>query len=306
MSDPRHNDQRAAMNLLTEQESSILAVFWKNSHVPIASIETSDSDENKPMCRTESSDTSWSTGGVSTDSGCFCSAGSTGEICTHAPLEEVFPSIPLASEDFQFPEFIPLSGELSQSFQNYQDFDPFQFGDMPALKPVHEPHFSLPESPDPSDCAYSREISEDSVETCWSSDQASSSSAVTEKKKHQLVVQLMARLQEWLVVTLRRHGARNGQSASSSSSTPVVTAASRSGESSNTQNWRKRRRSGSDDGFGEDDKTPDRTQKKRGKPSDAIETRYVCPFFKHNREKYKTSQWKSCCWPGWTSVHRVK
>ncbi|KAL5619437.1 hypothetical protein FOVSG1_001659 [Fusarium oxysporum f. sp. vasinfectum] len=252
--------------------------------------------------------TSWSTGGVSTDSGCFCSAFNTNESCTHVPSEEVYGSW----FDFSDPaNLLPLRpdqwiAELYGSQQNPQAVYSSQVCGSPTLESVPETRVSLPASSGPSDCGYSRETSADSAETCWSSDQASSLSAVTERRKHQLVVQIIARLQEWLEVMLRRHGAQNGQTASSSGSTPVVGAPSRAGEPSNSQNRRKRQRSGSDDGFGEDDKTPDRTQKKRGKTSDSTETRYVCPFFKHNREKYKTSQWKSCCWPGWTSVHRVK
>ncbi|KAF4444460.1 hypothetical protein FACUT_671 [Fusarium acutatum] len=276
-------------------------------YTKIPSIEVSNLDKDKPMCRTESSETSWSTGGISMDSGCFCSAGNMGESCTHAPLEDVGSwSDNFVPENVLLPETTQWIAELYGSQQNTQAVYSSQVCGSPTLELVPETRVSLPASSGPSDCGYSRETSADSAETCWSSDQASSSSAVTERKKHQLVVQIIGRLQEWLEMMLRRHGAHNGQAVSSSGSTPVVGAASRAGESPNSQTRRKRQRSGSDDGFGEDDKAPDRTQKKRGKTSDSAEARYVCPFFKHNREKYKTSQWKSCCWPGWTSVHRVK
>ncbi|KAF4501695.1 hypothetical protein FAGAP_2101 [Fusarium agapanthi] len=338
MSDPSHNDQ-------WEQERSFIAKFWENppsegstgqvpklksisnhgegvSHLvppsymgywgkkPMPSININiasiGSDVVTPL--TESSETSWSTGGISMDSGCFCSAGNMGESCTHAPLTDSY----VSWFDHFEPENVLLPGTpqgiagLSGSQRNIQAVYSSQVGGSPTLQSILETRASLPASSGPSDCGYSRETSADSVETCWSSDQASSSSAVTERRKYQLVVQIIGRLQEWLEVMLRRHGAYNGQTASSSGSTPVVGAASHAGEASSSQPRRKRQRSGSDDGFGEDDKTPDRTQKKRGKTSDSTETRYVCPFFKHNREKYKTSQWKSCCWPGWTSVHRVK
>ncbi|KAG5749575.1 hypothetical protein H9Q70_007781 [Fusarium xylarioides] len=276
-------------------------------YAKIPSIEVSNLDKDKPMCRTESSETSWSTGGISMDSGCFCSAGNMSESCTHAPLEDVGSwSDDFAPENALLPETTKWIAELYGSEQNTQAVYSSQVCGSPTLESVPETRASLPASSGPSDCGYSRETSADSAETCWSSDQASSSSAVTERRKHQLVVQIFGRLQEWLEVMLRRHGGHRGQPVSSSGSTPVVGAASRAGESSNSQARRKRQRSGSDDGFGEDGKTSDRTQKKRGKPSDSTETRYVCPFFKHNREKYKTSQWKSCCWPGWTSVYRVK
>ncbi|KAF5715569.1 hypothetical protein FMUND_6798 [Fusarium mundagurra] len=278
------------------------------AYTKIPSIEASNLDEDKPMCRTESSGTSWSTGGISIDSGCFCSAGSKIESCTHAPSEDTFRGfpIPLKPEDFDFPEPIPWDG-LPDIFQNHANLDLSQlFSYVTALEPDPESQPALPASTDPSDCGYSRETSEDSVETHWSSDQASSSSAVAERRKHQLMVQLMARLQEWLEVALKRHGVQNGQSTSNGNPTPVITASGGSGESSNNQNKRKHQRSDSDDEFGEDDETPDRTQKRGRKSSVDIETRYVCPFFKHNREKYKTSHWKSCCWPGWTSIHRVK
>ncbi|KAI1012544.1 hypothetical protein LB504_008236 [Fusarium proliferatum] len=363
MSDSRHNDQRAALKPLTEQQNRIIAMLLEKAtfevgrrqgskltgiskqgdnvchlmppntsslaslltpsfgmaippmenkistttYPKIPSIEASNLDDDKPMCRTESSGTSWSTGGISIDSGCFCSAGSTTESCTHAPLEDAsrgFP-IPLKSQDFDFTESIPWNAELTEAFEDYQNLDLPQFSYILAQGPDPKSQSALPVSTDPSDCGYSRETSEDSVETYCSSDQASSSSAVAERRKHQLVAQLMARLQEWLEVALKRHGVQNGQSTSSGSHTPVITAPGRSGESSNSQNKRKHQGSDSDDEFGEDDETPDRAQKKR-KGSIDIETRYVCPFFKHNRERYKTSHWKSCCWPGWTSVHRVK
>ncbi|KAF5718464.1 hypothetical protein FGLOB1_1654 [Fusarium globosum] len=245
----------------------------------IPSIEASNLDE-------ESSGTSWSTGGISIDSGCFCSAGSTTESCTHAPLEDAFKgfSIPLKSEDFGFAESIPWNEGLNEAFEDYQNLDLSQSPYILAQGPDPESQSALPLSTDPSDCGYSRETSEDSVETYCSSDQASSPSAVAERRKHQLVAQLMARLQEWFEVALKRHGVQNGQSTSSGSPTPVITAPGRSGESSNSQNKRKHQGSGSDDEFGEDDETPDRAQKKR-KGSVDIETRYVCPFFKHNRER---------------------
>ncbi|KAF5538217.1 hypothetical protein FMEXI_9513 [Fusarium mexicanum] len=338
MSDPSHNDQ-------WEQERSFIAKFWENppsegstgqipklksiskhgegvSHLvppsymgywgkkPMPSINTSiasiGSDVVTPL--TESSGTSWSTGGISMDSGCFCSTGNMSESCTHAPLADSY----VSWFDHFEPENVLLPGspqgiaDLPGSQRNIQAFYSSQVGDSPTLQPIPETRASLPASSGLSDYSYSRETSADSAETCWSSDQASSSSAVTERKKHQLMVQIIGKLQEWLEVMLRRHGAYNGQTASSSGSTPVVGAASHAGESSNSQPRRKRQRSDSDDGLGEDDKTPDRAQKKREKTSNSSETRYVCPFFKHNREKYKTSQWKSCCWPGWTSVHRVK
>ncbi|KAF5628439.1 hypothetical protein F52700_8173 [Fusarium sp. NRRL 52700] len=272
----------------------------------IPSIEVSNLDKDKPMCRTESSGTSWSTGGISMDSGCFCSLANSVESCPHAPLEDA-ESLPVNFDlaNMLLPETTQWIAELYESQRNTQAVYSSQVCGSPTLESVPEAIVSLPASSGPSDSGYSRETSADSAETCWSSDQASSSSAVTERKKHQLVVQIIRRLQEWLEVMLRRHGGHHGQAVSSSGSTPVVGAPSRAGESSNSENRRKRQRSGSDDDFGEDDKTPDRTQKKRGKTSDSAETRYVCPFFKHNRDKYKTSQWKSCCWPGWTSVHRV-
>ncbi|KAK4185811.1 hypothetical protein QBC35DRAFT_296604 [Podospora australis] len=45
------------------------------------------------------------------------------------------------------------------------------------------------------------------------------------------------------------------------------------------------------------------TRKKRVK-RDETEVLYACPFYKHNPTKYKHV--KTCCGPGWPSVHRVK
>ncbi|KAF5596305.1 hypothetical protein FPANT_4393 [Fusarium pseudoanthophilum] len=236
----------------------------------IPSIEASNLDEEKPMCRTESSETSWSTGGISVDSGCFCSAGSKIESCTHAPSEDTIRGLPIPLKPP-----IPQDGAFSEIFETCANLDLSRFFSyVTALEPGSESQPALPASTDPSDCGYSRETSEDSVETYWSSDQASSSSAVAERRKHQLVFQLMARLQEWLEVALKRHGVQNGQSASSGDPTSVVTASGRSGESSNNQSKRKHQGNDSDDEFRENDETPDRTQKRRRKGSVDVETRY--------------------------------
>ncbi|KAF4448881.1 hypothetical protein F53441_7769 [Fusarium austroafricanum] len=42
--------------------------------------------------------------------------------------------------------------------------------------------------------------------------------------------------------------------------------------------------------------------KKRPKTSSSL--RFACPFYKHDPERYETS--RSCCGPGWETVHRVK
>lgn len=39
-------------------------------------------------------------------------------------------------------------------------------------------------------------------------------------------------------------------------------------------------------------------------PSTPKGLRFACPFYKHNPERYETS--RSCCGPGWETVHRVK
>lgn len=53
------------------------------------------------------------------------------------------------------------------------------------------------------------------------------------------------------------------------------------------------------DGNGEE-----RNGNKRAKREDPEKLRFACPFFKHNPQKYK--QVKTCCGPGWDTVHRLK
>ncbi|KAF4448882.1 hypothetical protein F53441_7770 [Fusarium austroafricanum] len=147
----------------------------------------------------------------------------------------------------------------------------------------------------------------DSAESCSSIDWESSTSAVIERRTSRILDQLMAVLQEWLETILRTRGVPNGQQSSYKCPQAVQTSIGCSSQSSHRPSAQKRQRSDSDDEFGEgDDGAPDQNQGKSWAITDTPEIRYVCPFFKHDRDRYKTSQWKSCCWPGWVSAHRVK
>lgn len=167
---------------------------------------------------------------------------------------------------------------------------------------------SCPSSSNPSDYEFDDEESVDSTHAAPSTDQKSwaSAAADAENRSNEILDKLMSRLQEWLEIRLRQRGTQNARQTSNHGSTLEIGALGHPGPSSRGAQIPKRRRSDSDDELGGDDgKEPDHNQK-GGKPGDTIEARYVCPFFKHNRERYQTSQWKSCCWPGWVSTHRVK
>jgi hypothetical protein len=167
---------------------------------------------------------------------------------------------------------------------------------------------SRPSSSNPSDYDSDDEESVDSTHASPSTDQKSwaSAAADAENRSNEILDRLMSRLQEWLEIRLRQRGTQNARQTSNHRSTSEISALGYPGSSSFGAQIPKRRRSDSDDDLGGDDgKEPDHNQK-GGNPSDTIEARYVCPFFKHNRERYQTSQWKSCCWPGWVSTHRVK
>ncbi|KAH8714335.1 hypothetical protein BGZ61DRAFT_209902 [Ilyonectria robusta] len=56
----------------------------------------------------------------------------------------------------------------------------------------------------------------------------------------------------------------------------------------------------------EDGDDPPQKGRKLSKVGQGPAPRYACPFSKYNPTKYQTAEWSLCCWPGWTSVHRVK
>ncbi|KAM0253183.1 hypothetical protein ACHAP5_000655 [Fusarium lateritium] len=167
---------------------------------------------------------------------------------------------------------------------------------------------SCPSSSNRSEHGSDEEDSEGSPHASPSTDQESSASAVAdaENRSNEMLDRLMSKLQEWLEIKLRQHGTQDAEQTSGHGSTSAIGVLGQPGPSSRGTQIPKRRRSGSDDELSDDNgKEPGHNQK-GGKPDHNIEARYVCPFFKHNRERYQTSQWKSCCWPGWVSTHRVK
>ncbi|KAF5695777.1 hypothetical protein FDENT_83 [Fusarium denticulatum] len=165
-------------------------------------------------------------------------------------------------------------------------------------------NFTLSDIPDnTSDAQYYT----DSVDSSSGTDRTPSTSDVVEIRKGHVLDLLMARLQEWLNSTLRERGGSNGQGSSEFTQSTGTTVLNYLGQISDRPPTQKRRREDSDDEYDENkDGAPDRNQKETWALPELAEMRYVCPFFKHNRERYQTSQWKSCCWPGWTSVYRVK
>ncbi|KAF5655570.1 hypothetical protein F25303_504 [Fusarium sp. NRRL 25303] len=147
----------------------------------------------------------------------------------------------------------------------------------------------------------------DSVGSSSGTDLAPSISAIVERRRGHVLGLLMARLQGWLNSNLRERGGSNGQDSSEVPQRSATTVLNYVGQISDRPPTQKRRREDSDDEYDENnDGAPDRNQRETWTMPEPTEMRYVCPFFKHNRERYQTSQWKSCCWPGWTSVYRVK
>ncbi|KAF5665501.1 hypothetical protein FHETE_6613 [Fusarium heterosporum] len=147
-----------------------------------------------------------------------------------------------------------------------------------------------------------------SFHTSSSIDSGSSGSALADAEHRSSVIldRLMYGLVEWFELVLQQRGAQENKQASNLDSVSAIHIPGPSGQFLRSGQIPKRQRSDSDDeNENNDDDGPNHHQK-GWETSDAAEVRYVCPFFKHDRERYKTSQWKSCCWPGWASIHRVK
>ncbi|UZP35043.1 hypothetical protein NXS19_002859 [Fusarium pseudograminearum] len=69
----------------------------------------------------------------------------------------------------------------------------------------------------------------------------------------------------------------------------------------------KRKRSSYSEGRGEgndDSGSNERNPHRKRRPEGEKDTRFACPFFKHNPTKFIDE--RSCCGPGWTNVQRVK
>ncbi|KAI1208013.1 uncharacterized protein F4807DRAFT_432828 [Annulohypoxylon truncatum] len=63
---------------------------------------------------------------------------------------------------------------------------------------------------------------------------------------------------------------------------------------------------GDDSDDDSDDEDPRRPRPSSGKGK-ATDTPFLaCPYFKHDPRKYVGREWRSCCGPGWDSVHRMK
>ncbi|KAL9575609.1 hypothetical protein ACKAV7_000407 [Fusarium commune] len=199
------------------------------------------------------------------------------------------------------------SERLSPSFEcseNSVHDAPINPGTEDSVIEPNTSNFTLSDIPDnTSDAQYYT----DSVDSSSVTDRTPSTSAVIERRKGHILDLLMARLQEWLDSTLRERGGSNGQGSSEVTQSSATTVLNYLGQISDRPPTQKRRREDSDDEYDKNnDGAPDRNQREKWAMPEPTEMRYVCPFFKHNRERYQTSQWKSCCWPGWTSVHRVK
>ncbi|OTA98187.1 hypothetical protein M426DRAFT_28695 [Hypoxylon sp. CI-4A] len=61
------------------------------------------------------------------------------------------------------------------------------------------------------------------------------------------------------------------------------------------------------DGSDDDDEDDSRRPKaKKSKGVDPATPFLACPYFKHDPSKYTGRNWRSCCGPGWKTVHRMK
>ncbi|KAI1384951.1 uncharacterized protein F4822DRAFT_416789 [Hypoxylon trugodes] len=56
----------------------------------------------------------------------------------------------------------------------------------------------------------------------------------------------------------------------------------------------------------DDENGPRRPRVKNKDPKDVDSRFLACPYFKHNPRKYIGREWRGCCGPGWTTVHRMK
>ncbi len=66
---------------------------------------------------------------------------------------------------------------------------------------------------------------------------------------------------------------------------------------------RQQERPSGDSDEDEDDRRPT-NQPTRAKTKDSLTNRFACPFYQNNRSLYMLQ--RSCCGPGWPSIHRVK
>ncbi|KAM5343004.1 hypothetical protein ACJ41O_013970 [Fusarium nematophilum] len=180
----------------------------------------------------------------------------------------------------------------------------------PSIVSEQDPAGASEAAPSAGSCMGSEEA--DSESSLASADRLSSPDAVAWARRDAVVDCLMALLEDWLdkVLEAQEHLRTHGTVESKSVLTSSGLAPSRD-PGSQGQKLGKRPRDdvGNEggDGDGDDEQGLRRGHPKRGKGADTVPTtRFACPFFKHNQQRYQTSEWKSCCWPGWPTVHRLK
>ncbi|KAK7402606.1 hypothetical protein QQX98_011647 [Neonectria punicea] len=131
---------------------------------------------------------------------------------------------------------------------------------------------------------------------------------ITASRKDIVVSRLMVRLKNLLDQIFREWLCQRAHGASGQEPQACQPEGKLSWKASGKQRAGKRQRDISDGQGGEggdDDKGDDASQQKRRKEDSKEQTRFACPFFKHNQGNYRQPEW-SCRWPGWPSFHRVR
>lgn len=111
-------------------------------------------------------------------------------------------------------------------------------------------------------------------------------------------------LQQWLApLTQERPSGNEGRQGTASQSQNLASSSGSSAQKKGTSQHRrlpKRKRTNGDDDGDEESSKPQRIDR-------GLEIRMLaCPFFKRNPLKYGHRKWKSCAYPGYESMHRLK
>lgn len=130
--------------------------------------------------------------------------------------------------------------------------------------------------------------------------------AVVQSKRAMIVDRVMNWIVEWLDTGLQDYIRQRGGDTRpnrASGSTPGIL-----GSQGAQFDKGKRRRSppGGEGPYDEDDENGNQKRPKQSKDAVTAPQKMACPFSKHNRSRYQTSRWRTCCWPGFETIHRLK
>lgn len=133
--------------------------------------------------------------------------------------------------------------------------------------------------------------------------------AVAVEERELIVDRLMDSINAWLEARLedfiRRRG--DGTSSHASSGSNIPSSTSQVTQSSKNKRHRSAPDKESNENEGEDDENGNLKRPRRtAENSDPSLPNLACPFFQHDPSSYRSVQWRSCGWPGFPNVHRLK